>query len=172
MSRVSRPAQPRRSADAPSIGAKPPGSQWPHADDTDDAALAPQRKHTTVAEAGVQKPAGVPASAFDAGRLAKRAAAKQRNRAEPIDVDSVVVEHDVPITVRQESRAAALRQSCLALIRRMNVGDSVLLPGSQGLALTRIARKAGHALQRRVQPDGTWRVWRLADPQQPQGDAQ
>ena len=186
MSRIARPsvpksvagAAPRRSADAPAASTPSPARHWPYggsnaqaedAADAQDPSLHPVRVLSSAAQAGVHKPAGVPASVFDAGRLAKQAqtqaAAALRVRCAPLDLDKLVIDTDVPPTARMEARAENLRATCLALLARMQPGHSVVLPEAQGRALCRVAHRAHRKVSRRSFPDGTWRVWRLADPQ-------
>lgn len=182
MSRVTRPSAPRPSADAPAASTLGLGHRWPYgassAQDEDEAdakdpSLHPVCVLSSAAQAGVQKPAGVAASVFDAGRLAKQAqpSAPKRVRCDPLDLASVVIDTDVGLISRVESRSAQLTATCLALLDRMQPGHSVLLPAKQGLALYRVAHRARRKVQRRVQPDGSWRVWRLADPQGAAGAA-
>lgn len=150
MSRIARPAANRGS---------------PVDDDGDDAADQPVRVYSNASETGVTKPAGVSASAFDAGRIARQQASgdkpkRPRTVALPLDVDSIVIELDVPLPSKVNARAA-LAESCRQLLQKMPLGSSVVLPQASAKALIGAAAKVGAGISRQVQPDGTWRVWRV-----------
>lgn len=128
--------------------------------DGDDAADQPVRVHSSVSEAGVIKPPGVPASAFEAGRIAGQANKRKRTVALPLDVDSIAIDTAVP-PPSPAGAAAALADSCRVLLNKMPLNSSVVLPMASAKALIAAARKGGFGTRRAAQPGGTWRVWRV-----------
>jgi hypothetical protein len=161
---VSRPYRP--SADAPAAGSPAPDAHWPHGadapDDRPDALLNPVQRWTRATDVSQAKPKGVPASAFEAGAIAKAQAKKDRPRLKPLDLDKLVIESDVPLTNRRDPGADELAASIGRLLQKMRPGDSVLLDSGHGQAVVRWARAKRIAMRKRVQPDGSWRVWRVA----------
>lgn len=148
MSRVTKPAAPRISSQASNAAGQ----------EDDDADLAIKRAHTSVAQAGVHKPAGVANSVFDAGKLAKHARKKQAQ----IDPSKVVIEVGVPIPAAKSRATTAVYAD---LLSRMNPGDSVLLTTNQAKHLRSAASKRGFKFMvRAVNPEQA-RCWCMQRPQ-------
>lgn len=189
MPRVTRPAAPRAAAaqsqsapkahakrttppaaaDAPAAGDPPPGGHWPFGGDPTDQAddAADGRMHqvcTTVAERGVTVPAGVPNSAFDAGR--KAAPPRAPTTREPLpDLAALEIDTTVPIPTKVNNVAAArARATFLTLLQRMQPGHSVVLGVRSAASLARIGHKAKYRMVRRPEGEGRVRVWVKALP--------
>ena len=125
------------------------------ADAEHEASLAIERRFTSAAEAGVHKPAGVPASVFEAGQLARQAA-KPRKPTVLIDLASIEIETGVALPV---ATRRATTQAYDTLLARLMPGTSVLLPSNQAKTLQVAAKKRGmHVVGRRVD-DQHSRVW-------------
>lgn len=124
----------------------------------DGADLAIQRKLTTVAQAGVQKPAGVPASVFEAGKLAKPAP-RPRTPTPLLVVAGLAIERGIPITGARNLR---VDQPYRDLLAALQVGDSVKITSSQARALRHVAVRLHKKIAVRDQGDGFTRVWLLA----------
>jgi hypothetical protein len=160
MSRITRPSTARGQAHDADHGDH--GDQGDGPDEVDRAPFV--HTLTSAAAAGVHKPAGAAASVFEAGRLAAAAARPPRlprTVAEPIDLQAIVIDSDIPVPEGRGSAAGALASTCVALLRRMAPGQSVLLPERTAKSLVRMGTKAGLATKRLRNPDGTVRVWRL-----------
>lgn len=162
MPRISRlakpePAAPRRPTHAHPFDVPDPAAAD---DDTDDAHVV--HKLTSTAEAGVQRPPGVAASAFDAGRIAAVGwTHKPKRRLRELDLDAVTVEHGVPQPIGKRDQVT---RSYLDLIGRMNVGDSVLLGLAQGRRLYNVARRLGCTTRTNLAEPGKLRVWLTSKP--------
>ena len=163
MSRLSSPAAARSAARA--------------TDDDDGLDMdATHRAHTTVATHGVSKPAGVPASVFEAGMMARRdalksdaaksGATKARRQRVPFDAASVKLDDDVPVPVRGGEKGSQFD----ALAASIQVGQSVALRPSHAKTFVKLCKRAGKRMTVRDMGDGTHRVWRIAD--KPTGGAQ
>ena len=135
-------------------------------DDTEDDREEPGFVHlqTSAAQAGAPKPAGVPASVFEAGRLAgaaQRKAKAPRVKAPPLpDIASIVIEAGVPC-------GPSARLLWEQLLERMQPGASVDLHDKHARSLALAARKRGVTLtRRRLTPTETrvWRLERVVDP--------
>ena len=124
-----------------------------HDGPTDDD-LAIQRTYTKAATAGIQKPAGVPNSVFDAGKLARPA-----RYGAPFDAAGVVIEHGLPVPV---GSARGIGQVYELLLERMATGDSAVLPTHQAKGLKSKATKLGINLTVRAVSSTQMRVWRMA----------
>lgn len=188
MDAVSR--QYRPTADAPAASAPAPDGHWPHGraagpapaqkitavvtdgdgdGDEADPSLQMKRVFSRAAETGVSKPAGVAASAFEAGAIARQEARQEARKAKPrlapLDLDRLVIETDVPLHARRDTATDALAATIAQLLARMQPGHSVLLDSGHGQAVVRWARRHRLGVRKRVQPDGAWRVWRMPDPE-------
>ncbi|MCU0918741.1 MAG: hypothetical protein MUF16_00135 [Burkholderiaceae bacterium] len=134
-------------------------------DDTEDDREKPGFVHlqTSAAQAGAHKPAGVPASVFEAGRLAGAAQRKgkaPRVKAPPLPhIGSIVIEAGVPCGPSVKPKLSRLLWE--QLLERMKPGASVVLHDNHARSLALAARKRGVPLTlRRLTPTET-RVWRL-----------
>jgi len=114
-----------------------------------------EHKRTSVAEAGVQKPVGVPSSAFDAGRMAT----PSKKTVPLLDPNTVVIEQGLEPPV---NGTRLLSAAYLAVLAKMSEGSSVVLPHAQAVGLSSVARKRGKKTTSRVLGDGRTRVWLLA----------
>ncbi|MCU0963564.1 MAG: hypothetical protein MUF08_00570 [Burkholderiaceae bacterium] len=171
MTRISKPAGPRNGIGGTqaSIRNFMEQKQQGADDEDDDAAVDGREKlsfvhlQSTVAEAGVQRPAGVAASVFDAGRLAGAAVRKDKRprvKAPPLpDIASIVIEADVPVGPPVKPRPERLLWE--QVLQRMQPGASVVLHDNHARSLALAARKSGVTLTlRRITATET-RVWRL-----------
>lgn len=116
------------------------------------------QRRTSVADAGVQKPTGVPTSVFDNG------AAKPKRRRivpPPVIVDKIQIRHKVPLPPSATGVAAVNTTAYRAVLARMKAGDSVELPERQARGLQSVAKKDGISVAARKTGDGTLGVWRL-----------
>ena len=127
------------------------------ADAEHEASLAIERRHTSVAEAGVHKPAGVPASVFEAGQLA-RPARKPRKPTVLIDLATIVIEVGVALP---DHLPRATTQAYNTLLAQLVPGTSVLLATNQAKTLLAAAKKRGLNVVSRVVDDQRSRVWCL-----------
>lgn len=154
MSRVTSPAKARQEWD-PSLAQR-------HA--AGNGCTQPHRPHTSVAAAGIKKPAGVPNSVFDAGRMAKppgKPRCKARPQAEQLQsLTAAVVESGIPMQRKPANRSVG--EAYARLLGGMSEGDSVVLPESTGKGLLTYGRKRGVRMQCRTVASGMVRVWRLA----------
>ena len=166
MSRLTAPAKlpPQAAAKPPQPGRPPfpasaPASLLASAAslqaELDGVDLAIQHKLTTVAQAGVQKPAGVPASVFEAGKLAKPER-RPRIPTPLLVVAGLAIERGIPITAM---RNAPVDQPYRDLLAAMQVGDSVKITNSQARALRHVAVRLHKKIVVRDQGDGFARVW-------------
>ena len=130
----------------------------------DDRSIeTPTQQRTSVASTGAAKPAGVPASVFEAGSLAKAAQAAKPARAaraaDPLDPLAVAIKPGVPLPVAARGGVAVDRYG--QLLDRMKPGDMVELPERQAKSLKSRATKGGHkAAIRRLGP-ALFGVWLL-----------
>ena len=113
------------------------------------------QRRTTAAEAGVHKPAGVPASVFDIAKNAPKPARKLAVRLNPA---AVVVREGVPLP--ENPRAGGVSPYKLLLDKR-RAGDSVELKSAHAKSLVKCANKAGIKVAVRALGDGVSGVWRL-----------
>jgi hypothetical protein len=169
MSRIARPAAPRGTdmlAAGANLGRKTTpavAAATAAADDAnDDRGGAFVHLTTSAVVAGVTKPAGVPASVFEAGKMA-RPRPKQHQR---IDLSKYAIEHDVPLPVAVRTRAGAPYAELLA---RMRPGDSIKLPEQGAKSLQGAAKRLGAKATIRVLGDGMARVWLQAVARNPAG---
>lgn len=124
----------------------------------------------SVLKAGVQKPAGAMASAFDVPPMpnSEAAAAKPISARRPIvrgplvDPAEVEIRLDVPLPPGP-GRSTPLQSASQKLLDRLPPGASCVLPTSQAKALIRYARRRDIKLALRGLPDGKSGVWRLKD---------
>ncbi|MCY3019644.1 MAG: hypothetical protein NTW87_11530 [Planctomycetota bacterium] len=65
------------------------------------------------------------------------------------------IEHDIPIPSLKTG-------SKWDVFKRMNVGDSILIPAGSQKQAAYAARDRGIRIARRKQPDGNIRIWRVA----------
>lgn len=124
-----------------------------------EASLAIVRTHSSAATAGVQKPAGVASSVFEAGQLAKPPK-RARKAVEMIDLASLVIEAGVPLPGQRKRESTLCYEATLA---RMAPGSSVLLSPNQARYLRVAGEKRGMKMTVRLVGIGQTRVWRLAD---------
>lgn len=120
-----------------------------------EASLPIKRTLTSVAEAGVHKPAGVPCSVFEAGQLA-RPARKPRKPSVLINMAAVVIETGVPLP---ENNPRATTRAYNILLAQLVPGTSVLLASNQARTLREAAKKRGLTLICRAVDDQRSRVW-------------
>lgn len=167
MSRIARPAAPRGtdmlSAGA-DLGRKPTpavaaATAAEDADD-DDRGGAFVHRTTSAAAAGITKPAGVPASVFEAGKMAK----PPRKPPMRIDLSEVTVEPGLPVPAGRGTRHGSPYANLLA---KMKPGDSVLLPYEGGKSLQGAALRLKMLVTMRRMPGGMARCWRLAPDAKP-----
>lgn len=111
---------------------------------------------TTAAQAGAQKPADVPASVFELGRLAARGGP----RPPLFDPAKVLVESGLPLPVSGNATARAYAD----LRARMKPGDSVLLPLLQAKGLVASACRLGANMVWRKEGATHGRAWLLDGP--------
>lgn len=165
VSRAGQPADPCKGQATMQASARAlMAQQDPVDDDADFPAAHGHFAHvrSTVAEAGVHKPAGVASSVFDAGRQAgqqARAERRARQAAPPLpDIDSVVIETGVPKDSHARKRATSIWYD--KVLERMAPGTSVLLCTAHARGLVSAARKRGVQLSIRRLSDAETRVWR------------
>lgn len=150
MARIAKQAQPRPAPAA--------------ADDEHDEDARPfVHKRGSVAADGVQRPPGVAASVFDAGRIAAvgwQVAPKRRVRVP--DLAHVEIERGVEPRIGLRDQAT---KAYTDLIGRMAVGDSVVLTRAVGRRLYEIARRLGYTTRSNIcdEPD-MLRVWLTSRP--------
>ncbi len=114
------------------------------------------QRRVSAADTGVQRPAGVPTSAFD---LAKQAAKTARPRTPRLDPAAVVVRQGVPIP--ENPRGAGSASPYKALLDKMGSGDSVQLIETHAKSLVAYAKKMGVKVALRKLGDGLAGVWRV-----------
>jgi hypothetical protein len=140
--------------------------------DIDDDKFSPEdqrfhhfeHKQTSVAEAGVTKPAGVPSSIFEAGRMAKpvnppkRSLASYEERVQSLA--DATVERGVPMAAKDQH--TVLSKCYAKLLDGMREGDSVLLPvfTAKGL-ITHARKKRSVKMVCRKTESGQFRVWHM-----------
>lgn len=107
------------------------------------------QRRVSAADAGVQKPAGAPASVFDMGRQAKAEA-----QAKPAEIE---IRKGVPIPPDRKGRGSRY----LDILGRMVTGDSVVLSDKEALSMSAAAKKAGIKVAQRALGDGKRGVWKL-----------
>lgn len=71
-----------------------------------------------------------------------------------LDLSRVRIQKNIPLK-------ATRTEGLTSLIRKMEVGDSVPLPGSLTTSIAAAGRYTGFKLTQRQQTDGTIRVWRV-----------
>lgn len=123
-----------------------------------DPILQPHQARRTAAEAGVQKPKGVPNSVFDAGRLAK-GVKPPRRAAQLLDPDAVVIDTDVPLPDRRSCNSNVA--ACRVILARLGVMQSVSLHPGQAKTMLVVAKAAGAKMRTHPDPKrpGMQRVW-------------
>ena len=137
MSRVARAALPRKTDD----------------DLADDMPAGFEHKLTTVAAAGASKPAGMAASVFEAGRMAR-----PKRDWTPLNPSAVVIKKGVPLP----PRIRGLGDRYGILLGRMEPGDYVELTEKRAKSMARRARVLGIPVTARKLDNGAMGVWRLA----------
>lgn len=135
-----------------------PATSADKADEADLADLATKRAYTSVASHGVSKPAGVPNSVFDAGKLAKPPKPARKPTA-LIDLSALVIETGVPLPTNTRREATRTYDILLA---RLVPGSSVLLTANQAKYLLSAAKKRGINATTRFLGDGRARFYCLA----------
>ncbi|MBL8350495.1 MAG: hypothetical protein JNL87_09280 [Burkholderiaceae bacterium] len=137
MSRVARPAAPRQ----------------PDTNLADDEPAGFKHTLTSVAEAGAHKPAGVPASVFDAGRMAR-----PKRDWTPLTPTVVAIKKGVPLP----PRIRGLGDRYGILLGRMEPADCVELTERHAKSMTHRARVLGIPVTTRKLDNGAVGLWRLA----------
>jgi hypothetical protein len=117
--------------------------------------LPMNQRRVSAAETGVQKPAGVASSVFDAGRMAKP---PKRALNPPIDPDTVEIRKGVPMP---GARGAWPTDRYGAILGRMQPGDMVELESKQAANMRMRAKKLGIEVAVRALGDGRAGVWML-----------
>jgi hypothetical protein len=156
VSRVARLAGPRSAAEVAAEARRRAADDAAELPDTGPAAH-PRQRHTTAAEAGMQRPTGVPVSAFDAGRLAKPPRPPRRR----LDMAALVFERGVPVPPLHPAAGTSAFDD---VVRRLEPGMSVVLPAAHARTLMRAGKRLGTLLTKRTLPGGQVRVWRVAGP--------
>jgi hypothetical protein len=120
------------------------------------------QRRVSAADTRITKPPGVPNGVFDAGRQAKAQA--RPAKAPPLDLKAIVIDTSVPVPPKNTKRSRTYE----ALLRTLNVGDSVVLLQPHALSLARAAHRIGAKTTRRSEGEGKARVWLTqAAPQAP-----
>lgn len=141
MPRIAKPAQPR--PDPAAFDAQ----HDPH----DEDARPFVHKQGSVAESGVQRPPGVAASIFDAGRIAAVGwQAKPKRRVRVRDLAHVEIERGVEPRIGLRDQAT---KAYTDLLGRMSVGDSVVLTRAVGRRLYNVARRLGYTTRSNICDD-------------------
>jgi hypothetical protein len=134
-----------------------------HGQTDDDADLAIKRAHTTVAQAGVHKPAGVAASVFEAGQMAKPPRVRRKLDRAEIDIDALVIMPGTPASMRRPGTGRT--EEFMRLAGRLPDDHFALLEPRQAKVLRDIAGKQGFKVKLQAHETGKVCLWITQRPQ-------